>query len=318
MYPIIVLEGPDGAGKTTLANEIAKWNGGKYLHLTYRFKDRMFDYHTAAIELAAKYAEQQPVILDRWWPSEKIYADVFRGGSKWPLGGRLLDRVALKLGVTYVMCFPRFKNQHLEEFEKLKASGREMYETVDKVYDEYVKLWAQLEGRPDWLYYDIQSHGKNLVDYAQYVIDRATDNFESQPVFWRERTNKMVAGTGDSPAILFVGDQSKPKTRRDIWPFFEYGNSSLWFTEKLEEFDIPEHKLAWVNAHNARGEVDPLLHATIRNINPQRIVTLGDNAHRAVRDLGYQTRVYQLRHPQYYRRFNRETSDIKALKALVA
>ena len=77
---IIVLDGPDAVGKTTLANKIVEmYPNTKYLHLTYRFKDKIFDYHTAAIRLASKWAKTHNVIIDRWWPTEAWYATVYRG-----------------------------------------------------------------------------------------------------------------------------------------------------------------------------------------------------------------------------------------------
>ena len=118
-YPIIVLEGPDGSGKTTLAKMLVDEYGFAYRHLTYRFKDRMHLYHWAALELCLKDAETGPVVLDRWWPSEIVYADVFRGGSKWPLWPRMLDRVALKHGVTYVWCIPSNEEGKLFIFDCL-------------------------------------------------------------------------------------------------------------------------------------------------------------------------------------------------------
>tara|TARA_R100000084_G_scaffold83769_1_gene39275 strand:+ start:382 stop:570 length:189 start_codon:yes stop_codon:yes gene_type:complete len=51
---IIVLDGPDAVGKTTLAKKIQeRVPNTRYMHLTYRWKDKIFDYHTGAIHLAA-------------------------------------------------------------------------------------------------------------------------------------------------------------------------------------------------------------------------------------------------------------------------
>ncbi len=52
---IIVLDGPDAVGKTTLAEAfLKKYPDTKYLHLIYRWQDKIFDYHTAAMKLAGK------------------------------------------------------------------------------------------------------------------------------------------------------------------------------------------------------------------------------------------------------------------------
>ena len=140
-YPIFVLDGPDGTGKTTLARGLQEYLGARYIHLTYRFKDKMHLYHGAAIRLAARLAEKQPVILDRWWPSEIVYADAYSGGSKFMRHYFLLEHIANMLGVTYVFCLPYDRERYLEHYDKLKDEREEMYdEGLNRVYDGYIQL----------------------------------------------------------------------------------------------------------------------------------------------------------------------------------
>ena len=77
-HGIIVLDGPDGAGKTTLAKYLQGHYGAKYIDMTYRWKKNQFEYHTAAIHHAIQLSQKQLVVIDRWWMSENIYADVYR------------------------------------------------------------------------------------------------------------------------------------------------------------------------------------------------------------------------------------------------
>lgn len=141
-HPIIVFEGPDGCGKTTLAKELASIMGARYIHLTYRFKDKMDLYHTAAIRLAAHLAQHQPVIIDRWWPSEIIYADAYRGGSKFTKQYFLLEHIATEIGVTYVFCIPANRNEYLKFYNELKGKREEMYnEGLDRVWQGYSDMW---------------------------------------------------------------------------------------------------------------------------------------------------------------------------------
>ena len=99
---IIILDGPDGTCKTTLAQELCKAFDARYLHRTYRWKDKIFDYHTAAMRFAAR--SKKPIVIDRWWPSEAVYAKAYRGGSEWPLQGRMCARVAINYGAMYIYC----------------------------------------------------------------------------------------------------------------------------------------------------------------------------------------------------------------------
>lgn len=141
-YPIFVLEGPDGAGKTSLAKSLQEYLGARYIHLTYRFKDRMHLYHGAAIRLAARFAENQPVIIDRWWPSEIVYADAYRGGSDFAKYYLLLEHIANHLGVVYVMCLPQDRDNYLVHYDELKGKREEMYDSgMSKVYDGYAEMF---------------------------------------------------------------------------------------------------------------------------------------------------------------------------------
>lgn len=156
-YPIYVLEGPDGAGKTSLAMKLKGLTGARYVHLTYRFKDKMHLYHTAAIRLVAHLAQHQPVVLDRWWPSEIVYADAYRGGSKFTKHYFLLEHIATSLGVVYVVCLPEDKELYVKFYNKLKGERVEMYdEGMDRVYEGYREFYRDYMGlRENVVHYDM-------------------------------------------------------------------------------------------------------------------------------------------------------------------
>ena len=137
---IIVLDGPDAVGKTTIAKEfIKKYPNTKYIHNTYRWKDKIFDYHTAVMKLAGKWAQTHNVIIDRWWPSEACYASVYRNTSAWPLQGRFHERLALKYGVVYLLCLP--DQNTIDRHAQMKLKREEMYENIEDLCDIYYKLY---------------------------------------------------------------------------------------------------------------------------------------------------------------------------------
>ena len=304
-YPIIVLEGGDGSGKTTLARHLCQAHGFAYLHLKYRWPRAMFHYHWAALEYCLRLAETQPVVLDRWYMSELIYAAVFRGGSRWPLAPRLFDRVAIKHGITNVYCLPSDDEKYRARFEALKATGRELYPAVKQIHANYVKFYNALPTRLDSVHYDIDTHGQDLASYARWLIEVSQLICEPLPYFCIDRLDRRFAGNIANPTFLLVGDASNSKFNREVWPFFEYGNSSLWLAKALEAASIHEHELAWVNV-NHRGKVQHKfisnLHETVSGSNEPKVVALGHQAATVLKNMSIPHEL--VKHPQWSRRFD--------------
>lgn len=302
-HPVIVLEGPDGSGKTTLAGVICEQLGAKYIHATYRFKNQMHRYHWAVLEQALKAAATQPVVIDRWWPSEQVYAGAFRGGSPWPLMGRMLDRVALAHCFTYVLCYDYDRDRYLSNFESLKMNREEMYDSMEVVYDLYDAWYVAQLDRDDllvWNYHDLDAKRA-----AQYVWEHAFDH----KVGCANNTHERRWAGNPRAEVVLVGDRTNPKGRHSHWPFFEYGNSSLWITQALERLEVPEYDLCWVNIHNMAGEVQwsqPDTELFWGNNPDRKWVALGREAQAALDMLGYESK--RVAHPSWSRRFNSKAS----------
>lgn len=304
---IVVVEGVDGSGKTTLANELAKRHGDAViLHQVYRWKRLMFEYHTAVLRQAAHLADQgRLVILDRMWPSELVYGKVYRGGSKFWLEGRFMDRVLLKHAAVYVFC-----SGSLDVLEarnaKLKKERHELYSTsYRELYHAYEELYAQMAS--SWRLWDILRYSIEANDPVQFSKD-----ILERSAFWRSRQyqpalahhcQNMLGHVGYAK-VLFVGDRCNQKHRFMEWPFYEYGNCSLFMTRCLEELGHCEHEALWTNAtcsdqEQCGTDLAKFLSNTVPALN---IVALGREASLGLAraDVPHQF----LPHPQYGRRFD--------------
>lgn len=167
VHPIFVLEGPDGAGKTSLAKALVDLTGARYIHLTYRFPDKMHLYHTAALRMCMRLSMKSPVVLDRWWPSEIVYADAYRGGSKFTKYYFMLEHVANEIGLVYAMCLPDDKKRYIEHYNVLKSKRAEMYdEGLDRVYDGYRDIYDNyLRYKMNVCHFDMfNSYRENKID----------------------------------------------------------------------------------------------------------------------------------------------------------
>ena len=76
---IIIIEGNDGTGKTTLANDLAKTlHGYKVIHRTHLTDTPKSELAMIYRDLLLKHTN---IIFDRAWYSEMAYGPVFRGES---------------------------------------------------------------------------------------------------------------------------------------------------------------------------------------------------------------------------------------------
>ena len=150
-YPIIILEGPDGTGKTTLAKAI----GGHYIHSTYNnlVTGNMVGYMVGTMYAARQLAETDIVVLDRWRMSEIVYGNVFRDGPEQPDMDEELFKLAKESGAYHVLCQPFIHNKgkYLDSFGQLANEREEMYATMEGVYDEYWKQRDELDSELDFV-----------------------------------------------------------------------------------------------------------------------------------------------------------------------
>tara|TARA_Y100001963_G_C6757576_1_gene437724 strand:+ start:767 stop:1777 length:1011 start_codon:yes stop_codon:yes gene_type:complete len=317
---IIVLDGPDAVGKTTLAEAfLKKYPDTKYLHLIYRWKDKIFDYHTAAMKLAGKWAMTHNVIIDRWWPTEACYASVYRNTSAWPLQGRFHERVALKYGAVYVLCLPDEKT--ISRHERLKKERDEMYDNIDDLCKLYHKLYygdkkhidkgnyidqlilsGGLEDTSYYIPYTIDRWGAHLNTFTEMVMHVASKMREMQWLDALTPSEQNILGHRQFAKYLLVGDQVNPKYKNIFWPFFEYGNSSLYLTEAMHKMWLKERDFIWTNSRDHTGKPDVKF---IRAAKEEKIkvIALGTKALGVMNEFGINPDAC-LHHPQWYKRFN--------------
>ena len=332
MRGLIVLEGPDAAGKTTLGKRIAERTGGIYLHATYRFRDKMFTYQTALLHKAIRMSDHHVVVLDRLWPSETIYADVFRNGSRWPLGGRYLDRLLQKHAALHVLCLPpdvetavqrhkaNLDDRHAYDDERFaevvkryfdfgwgaEPERRHLYLKNESLTDFYSLRGGVME-RQDWMEYCIDVQGKELDYYIDCLLDELAELRAGQPQFLLDPNNFNWLGyhgngfIGDKPKILFLGEKVNQKARLVSWPFYEYGNSSLFLTEAVHQLGLDETECCYMNAYTANDHEAWLAGAGVNCYN-MTIVPLGQIAKNFMTLRGREAPGAY--HPAYAKRFN--------------
>jgi hypothetical protein len=325
---IIVLEGADGVGKTYLAKEICKRLDAKYIHATYRYKDHQFLYHTAIAHVALEHVRKyhKPVVIDRWWISESVYAEVYRGGTKWPLMGRYMDRIMRKVGGVYVFCLHDGNlDDYGKKFDELKSTRYEMYKDTRDVADIYKGLWeGRYDGldtyanqiseqggfyrREDALRYSIEKEGKDIPAFCQKIIDKMK---EPSLIDFDNFTGSLI-----NSKFLLIGDEICHTQKGKLsWPFHKHGNSGLFLTKWLNEHQVNEADLAWVNIHEKNGRENIL--SWLAN-NRGKVICLGNRAYISFKKFFPRMKCAEVIHPQAAARFpfNRDIFERQMKKAL--
>lgn len=197
---LIILEGPDHSGKTTLAEHFRDKYGAHVMHCTWspELEKNMSNYIINTLSQGIEISKNQLVIIDRSWISEYIYSDVFRNGTQYP---HLADYCHKTLRVDraeVVYCLPYDIPAGIEAFNVGKNSREEMYNNNAEVYRAYESLWnGVLESSYTFknsTYADAVSLGLcnkykfTRYDYMQDPIDNFADNFISS----RKTFNKQA------------------------------------------------------------------------------------------------------------------------------
>lgn len=319
---IIVLDGPDAAGKTTLANHLCKQlKNAEYLHLSAPVKGQAWNEHRAALLGFIRTLRAGKIaVVDRHFLSEAVYGAVYRDGSEYPYAARHVDRLLYRFGAIRVLCIP--PTEHVvKEHRRMMGVRAEMYDDrMDEISNMYRNLWT---GRPNpekmpttnyfdhlvlsggvadrigWVKYDVTVDGDDLNKYGEFLRAELIRTKELIPNFYEDSDN--MTGWARKQSVLLVGDQC---SNDEHWPFLSNAGSSLYLAKILNQLGADEAKVCMVNANGPGGE--KLLR--VAQIACGRVIALGREAERKL-ELGRITYHAKVRHPQHAARFTQKDNS---------
>lgn len=276
---IFVLEGPDGAGKTTLGHKMAEMLECEYVHATWdkQTNEHMDVYHTSyLLKMIHASAEGRSIVVDRWWPSETAYASVFRDPMRWNGICRCLDRVFQRLGGVYIMCLPEEdvmlhniagrQNDPRPEFNSKAIEVRNTYNPLVRNHtapDTYLSVWRnQFNDKANCFIYDYMAPGFDLdvflgpILYMASVGEHSSDSFGTCITDDTSWAGNIYAST----AIVLNNSLSDPKYGLGF-PAFTCSpkGQGMVINDYLDKNMVDERSLFWVNIGDKSYDRDGLV-----------------------------------------------------------
>lgn len=320
-HPIIIIEGPDAVGKTTLARALQRLAPNS-LYMHNRYHRDVWPYHAATLRRAVRHARLAPVIIDRHWPSECAYGAAFRDGPATRYNERALYRVLERYGACYVLAAPQ-PDVTVKLHERQKGLRPELFSNIGHVARIYRSLYDGLgtggatvglsyldqlrrngvHGRSNWTLYDLTAHPgeSGTMDFAAWTLAWARACLENA---WKPGLGPSwnLSGTVRPGNCLLVGDQVSDREGAAPWPFFAPNGSSRYLSKVLGDLWLDEDRLAIMNAYplTSTAEEHELIRQAVQTCG--RVVALGRRAAEQLGELGIIVN-HTVRHPQHARRF---------------
>ena len=271
---IIILEGPDGAGKSTLAkalyNVLSLEDDTTIVHHgPYRGVegDELAKMYFGSMLPAISYNKH--VILDRSWYSEPIYADVYRKTeSRISVAARrMLERCALSKGAVVIYCRPPSEKCH-EAFgqrDEYLDSNAQLKEVIDK----YEQWTTEFDAIP-------------CIEY-DYTIDSLDEICDAIWTTSNHENPYQGGGNFEKGNVLMLCSRwrvQNVKRNAVVVPYINFNekqnstpSASTVIANELERLGVSEVDLFWCNVESPDGQV--LSTKIIDDMQPSKVIAIG-------------------------------------------
>lgn len=284
---VTIIEGPDGAGKTTLTKQA--WSGADVVHTGPPSRHGAWrDYYGRLKTLVHNPNEPEHTVFDRFLYGEQVYGPVLRSDTSFTdIHRRMLERVLFSLQGVLVVALPewevcrevwgsRAETELVKQEQKLKA-----------LYDRWKLLLSQGEIQLPYTTYD-------------FTDPRAVTQVQDVAQMIRPPANQGPGiGRFAEGVTLLVGEQVNTNVAELEWPFVSDQGSSMWLTQQLAHHQVREGDLYWINALDRNGQRTSA--AFLDLLRPKQIIAMGRAAEVWCKAHGVQ-HVY-VPHPQAWKRF---------------
>lgn len=277
---IIILEGPDGAGKTTLAQQLATAFGLTVHHEGPPPQNVSMLQHYGRI---LDDARGKNVVFDRLYVGERVYGPIVRGQDRLGEDGyKRMRQLSWAVGALEILCLPAFE-VCLTNWQNRKGELFADPIKLRQVHDSYRRYFTASM----YLQYDFTSTDWGW-PWLRQTLETVAPTWESLPM-------RM---TGHPRATyLFVGDRGGDPDYRPDLPFFATTGSAQYLYNRLHDAGFDDSDVAFINSFShvsGQPEVIPN--------HFKKVIALGSHAsHECRRQSIPHTKIP---HPQYWKRFH--------------
>jgi len=128
---LFIFEGPDAAGKTTLAKELMKL-GKDPLYLHLKLHKNLPYRQLMALHIAQREYKRRMVIIDRHWLSEQVYGTVYRGEVATDNIAWDLLEWSIAMNTVNILCCPP-PDESVEQFTQAREVRKEHYQLDGRI-----------------------------------------------------------------------------------------------------------------------------------------------------------------------------------------
>lgn len=269
---IIIIEGADASGKTTLASELISMVGEKNsLYIHAGISDDYWGLAYGCIVQAISESNSKLVIIDRCWMSEMCYGSIFRQAPQYIESARCFDRLLLKHGAINIIASPKNALAHIHEFNKIKEERHEEFKDITKAVQWYHNLcegnlavpadnyatqftaFGDYLERPDTIRYDRFTDDK--AKFSKKVL-KLLKKFRKQqlPEALKASYFSLIGHVGSAEIVFIGGGERNNVCEEDCesepWPYFtNEPKSSMYEVNKIiHKSGLNEAQAVYINA----------------------------------------------------------------------